>query len=244
MSEGPELSGDEALAAEHALGVLTDAERAAVEARAVQEPAFAALIEAWRKRLAPILATVPSLAAPETLWPAVERRLPANEDRRSDDRRRRGAVVFWRTATIGALMATAASLALTVQVVNRPPVVMVQGQPTPGPLMSASLAAPAGGALFVAAYDPERKGLLVTSLVPPGTDPDHVHQLWVIPGDGKPRPIGFIAPGASAMVPMAQDMQPMMTAGSAIAVSVEPLGGSKQEGPSGPIAAVGKLASV
>lgn len=241
---GPELSGDEALAAEHALGVLTDAERAAVEARAIADPVFAALIDAWRVRLGPILATVPALTAPPALWPSVERRLPANEDRRIDDRKRRGSLIFWRTATVAALMATAASLALTVSIANRPPVVVVQGRPAMSPLMSASLAAPAGGALFVAAYDPERKSLLVTSLMAPGTDPEHVHQLWVIPADGKPRSVGFIAPGASAAMPMADAMAPMMQAGSAIAVSVEPIGGSKLEGPSGPVAAVGKLARI
>jgi anti-sigma-K factor RskA len=244
MSEGPELTGDEALAAEHALGILTREERAEVEARAAAEPGFAALVDDWRRRLVPLLAALPSVPAPEGVWPRIERRLPANQNRRSDDRAVRSALNFWRVATIGGLMATAASLALTVSIANRPPVVVVQGQPAPSPLMSASLATPAGGALFVAAYDPDRKALLVTSLVPPGTDPNHVHQLWVIPADGKPRPLGFIAPGASATVPMAEAMAPMMQAGSAIAVSVEPMGGSKLEGPSGPIAAVGKLARV
>jgi anti-sigma-K factor RskA len=39
-------------------------------------------------------------------------------------------------------------------------------------------------------------------------------------------------------------MMPMMEEGASLAVSVEPLGGSKQDRPSGPIAAVGKLAKI
>ena len=49
---GPELPEDEALAAEHALGVLTARERAAAETRMAIDPAFAAEVDAWRLRLA------------------------------------------------------------------------------------------------------------------------------------------------------------------------------------------------
>src|SRR5207253_4642291 len=99
--------------------------------------------------------------------------------------------------------------------------------------------------LFVAAYDPVRKALIVTSLVQPGGDPAHVHELWVIPADGKPRPLGFIEPGKTKAMPMPESLLPSLAAGSAIAVSVEPPGGSpKRDAPSGPIAAVGKLAKI
>lgn len=244
MSEEPELAGDEALAAERALGVLTDAERAAVEARAAAEPDFAALIEDWGARLAPMLSTAPAAPAPEGVWRAVERRLPANGNLRQDERRRSRALNLWRAATVGAMLATAASLALAVQVANRPPVVLVQGQPTMSPLMSASLAAPAGKPMFVCAYDPERKALMVTSLFEPGADPGRVHELWLIPPDGKPRSLGFVTPGASAAMPMAETVAPMFKAGSALAVSVEPMGGSPGGAPSGPIAAKGTLKPV
>ena len=53
MSEAPDLSEAEALAAEHALGVLNAAERAAAETRMATDPAFAADVQAWRDRLAP-----------------------------------------------------------------------------------------------------------------------------------------------------------------------------------------------
>ena len=99
--------------------------------------------------------------------------------------------------------------------------------------------------MFVAAYDPARRQLIVTSLVSPGTDPAHVHQLWVIPAGGKPHALGMIEPGASKSMPMPGDMAPMFAPGSAIAVSVEPPGGSPlKDAPSGPIAAMGKLGKI
>lgn len=227
----PDLSADEALAAEHALGVLTGPERAAAEARVARDPAFAVQVEAWRQRLAPLLDGVAPVAPPQGVWSAIDRALPANDNS--------GAVRFWRRATLGALGVAAASLVLTVMVATRPP-------GGAAPILSASLTpAPGGRPLFVAAYDPTRQALIVTSLVAPGGDPRHVHELWLIPADGKPRALGFLAPGASKFLPVPAAMRPLIQSGAAIAVSVEPLGGSpRADGPSGPIAAVGKLSRI
>jgi anti-sigma-K factor RskA len=99
--------------------------------------------------------------------------------------------------------------------------------------------------LFVAAYDPARKAMIITSLVKPGGDPAHVHELWVIPADGKPRALGFVEPGKSKSIPMSRELAESMAEGSSIAVSVEPPGGSPNpNGPSGPIAAIGRLAKI
>ena len=234
---GPELPGDEALAAEHALGVLTARERAAAEQRMARDPAFAAEVLAWRARLAPLTAEIAPAPAPAGLWPRIERLLAANDN--AHVRRR---LQFWRTATLGSMAVTAASLAAVVFLAARPPEVITQPRPPMGPMMNARLMSDGGQPLFLAAYDPERKAILVASLVPPGADPDHSHQLWLIPADGKPRSLGLIDPGASKAMPMSEPMAEMTTEGVSLAVSVEPRGGSRQAGPSGPVAAVGKLA--
>ncbi|WP_372784197.1 anti-sigma factor domain-containing protein [Phenylobacterium sp.] len=241
MSEAPDLSETEALAAEHALGVLTAGERRLAEARMASDPGFADLVEAWRARLTPLLDAAPSIAAPEGLWARIERMLSAN-----DNAVAQRALRFWRGATAGASLLAAASIATAVFLASQPPVVVQP--PAPGQLLNASLVSPSGTTpvpLFVAAYDPVRKALIVTSLVQPGTDPVHVHELWVIPADGKPRPLGFIEPGKTKAMPMPANLLPSLAAGSQIAVSVEPPGGSpKVDTPSGPIAAVGKLAQI
>jgi anti-sigma-K factor RskA len=236
MSDGPELSDAEAFAAEHALGVLSGPERAEAEARMARDPAFAALVEAWRERLAPMLDAVAPAAPSARLWPAIARALPANDNVR--------ALRFWRSATAGALALAAASLAVTVMVANRPPTVVERT--VQAPMLNASLMSEASGQpMFVAAYDPMRQALIVTSLMPPGGDPLHVHQLWLIPGDGKPRSLGMVTPGSSKAMPMPPPMAPMLQPGAALAVSLEPPGGSpRPDGPSGPIAAMGKLSRI
>ena len=237
---GPELTGADAQAAEHALGVLSARERAEAEARMTRDPAFARLVEAWRERLSPLLGELAPAEPPAAVWGRIERALPANDD--VAIRRR---LAFWRTATIGSMGLAAASLAVAVLIAGRPPVILQP--PAPAPILNASLMSPTDGdqPMFVAAYDPARHALIVTSLVKPGTDPAHVHELWVIPADGKPHPIGMIAPGQSKAMPMPKAMAPMFAPGAAIAVSVEPPGGSPMKtAPSGPIAAMGHLAKI
>ena len=231
----PDLPEEEAFAAEHALGVLNAGERAAAELRMAREPAFAAHVEAWRERLAPMLAAIPAVEPSSSVWPRIERGLPVN------DNSERG-VRFWRGWAMGGMGLAAASMAAVVVLATRPPEIIAP--PTPGQLLNARLDTSGGQHLFVAAYDPVRQKLIVTSLVAPGTDPIHVHELWLIPADGKPRSLGLIAPGTSKSLPMPEGLPALTTEGASIAVSVEPLGGSKENGPSGPVAAIGKLARI
>ncbi|MDB5425904.1 MAG: hypothetical protein JWQ29_3320 [Phenylobacterium sp.] len=244
MSEGPELSEAEAFAAEHALGVLSPAERAEAETRMATDPAFAADVDAWRARLAPLTLAIAAVPAPPGVWPRIERALPANDN--ADSGASRG-LRFWRGATVGSLGLLAASLVAVVMLANQPPVFVQTPAPEAAPLLNASLTTQDGAPvpLFVAAYDPTRKALIITSLVKAGADPGKVHELWVIPADGKPRALGFVEPGKSKSIPMSRELAENMAEGSAIAVSVEPPGGSPNpNAPSGPITAVGKLAKI
>lgn len=237
MSGDPELPEAEALAAEHALGVLGERDRAAAERRMAAEPGFAAQVEAWRDRLAPLVRAVAPVAPPAGLWARIARALPANDNQVLVKRLR-----FWRGLSAGAFALAAASVTLAVLSASRPPVVVTQPA-AQGQLLNASLTG-ATGPMFVAAYDPDRKALIITSLVPPGTDPAHVHELWLIPADGKPRSLGLVEPGSSHRMPMAAPLAPMVLEGAALAISVEPPGGSPQTGPTGPVAAMGKLSKI
>jgi anti-sigma-K factor RskA len=234
-----ELPEPEALAAEHALGVLSARDRAAAEARMAADPEFAEAVEAWAARLAPLQDDTAPVTPDLAVWPRIARALPAN-----DDGRLGRAVRLWRGSALGAMALAAASLAAVAVVANRPPVVITHPAVPAGPLLNASLRGEAGPPMFVVAYDPDRKALIITSLAPPGADPAHAHQLWLIPADGKPRSLGIVEPGTSRRMTMAGPLAPMVSEGAALAVSVEPPGGSRQAGPSGPLAATGKLSKI
>ncbi len=235
---GPELPDDEALAAEHALGVLTAQERAAVEQRMARDPAFAAQVLAWRARLAPLAEATAPVAPPAGLWLRIERRLAVNDNAAGVRRRLR----FWRAATLGSMAVTAASLAAVAFLAARPPELATQPRPPMGPMMNARLMSGGGQPMFLAAYDPERKAILVAALSEPRIDPDHSHELWLIPADGRPRSLGMIDSETPQAMPMSEPMARMTVEGASLAVSIEPRGGSKSAGPSGPVAAIGRLA--
>lgn len=244
MSEAPDLSEAEAFAAEHALGVLDARERAEAENRMAREPAFAADVEAWRMRLAPMLDSVGAVEPPKGVWPRIEAMLPANDN---------GAVMnrlkFWRNSALGGFALAAASLAGVLVQVNQPPVVVdrpVTVQPS-GQLLNASLVSQDSKLqpLFVAAYDPDRKALIVTSLLPEATDREKVNELWLIAGKDKPKSLGLIEPGKAKIIALPVEVMAKMAEGAALAVSVEPPGGSPSpDGPTGPVIGVGKLAKL
>lgn len=238
---GPELNEPEALAAEHALGVLTGAERAAAERRMASDAGFARAVDWWRMRLGPLAAEVAEVRPSDEVWPRIEKALPVNDN----NPRLAGRLAFWRAATVGAMGLAAASLVAAVYLGNRPPVVLPAPTAPTAPLLNASLNTEGGQPLFVASYDPDRQALIVTSLVPPGTDPLHVHQLWLYPEEGAPpQSLGMVEPGTSKAVPVPAPLAQMAREGAQLAVSVEPPGGSTQAGPSGPVAAIGELGRI
>ncbi|MDZ4374641.1 MAG: anti-sigma factor [Phenylobacterium sp.] len=246
MSEAPDLSEAEALAAEHALGVLDARERAEAEVRMARDPAFAADVEAWRMRLAPMLDQIAAVPAPAGLWARIERLLPANDAGPANDNTAiMSRLKFWRNSAMGGFALAAASLAAVVVQVSQPPVTITHDVPVApqGQLLSASVVSQDSRVqpLFVAAYDPDRKSLIVTSLLPEGADRDKVHELWLLAGTDKPQSLGLVEKGQAKVIPLPTDLLGKIAEGAALAVSVEPPGGSPSDVPTGPVIGVGKL---
>lgn len=246
MSEAPDLSETEALAAEHALGVLTARERADAEARMARDPVFAADVEAWRERLAPMLGEVEPVPAPGGLWARIERLLPANDNGELLNR-----VRFWRNSAMGGFGLAAAGIAAALILVAQPAQVITKVQtvtaPPSGSLLNASLVSTQGRAqpLFIAAYDPDRKAIIVTSLLPPDAHPAKVQELWLIAGKEHPKPLGFLEPGKSKIIPLKTDMAGQVAEGATLAVSIEAPGGSTDpNGPQGPVVGAGALSKL
>lgn len=244
MSGAPDLTEAEALAAEHALGVLGARERAEAELRMARDPVFAADVEAWRARFAPMVDGVASVEPPQDLWARIERSLPANDNGVLLKR-----VRFWRTSAMGGFGLAAAGIAAALVVLAQPPQVVtrIQTAPPSGALLNASLTSTSDGLrpLFVAAYDPARKALIITSLVPADAHPQKVQELWLIAGQENPKPVGFLEPGKAKLIPLPQDMAGRIAEGVTLAVSIEEPGGSTDpNGPQGPVVGAGALSKL
>ena len=66
-------------------------------------------------------------------------------------------------------------------------------------------------------------------------------QLWMIGGDGVPRPMGLLASTGPSKMVLPADKRAKLSEGVTLAVSVEPVGGSPTGLPTGPVVASGKL---
>jgi anti-sigma-K factor RskA len=203
---------DLVLAGEYVTGLLSLAERAAIEARLRRDPAFVALVTDWENRLADLNDGYAEAPAPNLL-PAIEARLfpVAAKPRRN-----------WLGWLGGA--AAAASLAVAV-LVMLPPV-------TPPPVI-ATLASTDAPLRYEAAY--ADGALIVTRVAGTPAPAGQVHELWIIAPDSVPVSLGLLAE-ASLTITAAKP-----PAGWVLAVSLEPAGGSPTGAPTGPVLLTGEI---
>ena len=229
---GPELE-----AAEYALGVQDAEQRRRSQARIARDPAFAAQVAAWERRLGGLFAGIAPVTPPPHIWPGIRRRLgwPAVE-------RVRGglwqSVGFWRAAAAAAMVA-----AVALAVVNT-----VREAPQPvatAPIARAvtTLSFENGAPAYLATLDTESGAVL---LVPVPAEPDsegRVPELWLIPAGEGPRSLGVVTTDRAQTIAVPSDLRRALTAGSTLAISLEPVGGSPQGVPTGPIVAKGSITS-
>jgi len=221
----------EALAAEYVAGTLRGPARRRFEALLPSHPALRAAVRAWEDRLMPLTGVVPPVQPPRRVWQHIESRLwpqPATP---------RGwrNLWLWRAAS-GTAFAAVLGLAvlLATPTPTLPPVVVVlQGTGDGG--------APAGSA-FVASLSGDGRSLVTRPVMQVNLAPDRVFELWSVPPQGAPKSLGLIsADGVTRLDPRKLPETLLRGGTAALAVSVEPPGGSPTGAPTGPVVYAGKL---
>ena len=246
MSTAPENERD-LLAAEHALGVLDDAERAQADRLAESDERFARLVDEWQERLAPLLDEIAPVAPDAGLWDRINDALDNQAGRESNVHKLERRVTAWRTYS-AAISAVAAALLLAVALdttgrAPAPAPVQPQPQPQRQPVLVANVAAEDRSAAFVVSYDPSDRTMLVSPAVA-SPAPGHDHELWLIPASGTPLSLGLVASTNPHRLPVPDALQGTFQRDATIAISVEPVGGSPTGQPTGPVVATGKLVAV
>jgi len=222
------FSADELQAAEYALGVLTGSEREAAARRVDQERPFAALVAEWEGRLAPWAAEIPELAPPPQVWERIAAALPSAPRQRASFWQ---SLVFWRS--FGMVSALAAACLAVLLYLN------AGSQQTP---LVASIDGE-GQHIFVAAVD--IKHATVTAIpLSYRPDPARVPELWLIPSDGKPLPLGVLTADRPAQIAIPPAFADQAWRDAILAVSLEPPGGSPTGQPTGPVIGSGKLTNL
>ena len=223
----------DALAAQYVTGTLRGRARRRFEALLGAHAMLRGAVRRWQDRLIPLTAVLPPQTPPLRVWQGVERTLwPQLAAAAPPWWQRLG---FWRGAS-GA--ATAAALALglllTLPGEQAPPIVVVlQG--------TGDAAQPPGS--FVASFSADGRSLVTRPLQPVAVSSDRVLELWAVPPQGAPRSLGLISNNGVTVI--ARDKLPQRVLESAntsaLAVSVEPPGGSPTGAPTGPVVFAGKL---
>jgi anti-sigma-K factor RskA len=235
---GPEA---DLIAAEYGLGVLEGDALDQAAQRAADDPAFAAAVQSWSLRLAPLSESLAETAPPAALKQRIETALfgPASQPTRGG---LWASLSFWR----GAAAAFAASTVLAVSLSLAGP-----GAPAPDPDQGsayyAALQADATALSVLIRYDPDTNRLSIDGpLGDPAAEPVQP-QLWVIPPGGSPRSLGLIASVEGELVTgfdVDQDIGAVIAGGALLAISLEPPGGSPTGAPTGPVIAAGAVRSL
>lgn len=230
---GPEPGGDDILAAEYVLGVLSADERRQASARIDAEPAFARMVDRWEVHFAPLAAEYTEVEAPVSVRRGIDHRLlrDAAEQSRLHPW---SSLVFWR----GLAAAAVAALVLYIAVPYMNP-------PTQAPqqFMVASLAADGSDVKYMVMYD-AATGEVGLSHVAGERAAGKDFELWMIEGKNPPVSMGVIPVGTTMKMPVKQEMRDKLATGAVLAVSLEPAGGSPSGLPTGPVVAAGDLRNI
>lgn len=233
----PELA--DRLAADYVAGTLRGRARRRFEALLPAHAALRAAVRAWQDRLIPLTAAIPPQQPPERVWQRIEARLggnPAAAPAREAPRGWWARLAFWRGLSA---LATVAAISLAVLLASPPPaqppiVVVLNAAPPPG--------GPEGAvtpASFVASISADGRAVVTRPIVNVSLEANRALELWSVPGNGAPRSLGLISASGATVV----RRERVLDGTAALAVSLEPPGGSPTGAPTGPILFVGKLTS-
>lgn len=221
-------SDPDMLAAEFALGVLEGEARALALRRALAEPDFAADVEQWRQHFAQLFDRWPDALPPadglSRLDAALDRAGPPDN----------APTRIWRGLAVLASIAAALLLVVTLTLWQRPMAV--------APQLIAQLHIEGTTKPIAARWDPSSGTLRVAGAASP--DRKHVLELWVIPGDGKPRSLGVLPSHGDTTSRPDAVRRDQLSDGVTLALSIEPPGGSPTGLPTGAVVATAVLTKI
>lgn len=230
-------------AAERALRLNAGPADAALAQRAETDPAFAAQVQAWDERFAPLYDEIEPVEAPLTLWPRVAegiRPLAANDNM---------ATRFWRGWAMASTSFLAASLAgiaflianprIEERIVERP----VPTTPDFQPVSVATLMSATDPDMPIATitYDPQTGALHVSPTMQMDMG-QTIPTLWLVDGEGQTTLVGAVDPAHAETHNLPSDLRPTASGAVALAISLEPMGEPLAPQARGPVVAVGEVA--
>lgn len=228
----PELA--DRLAADYVSGTLRGGARRRIEQLLPAHPVLRAAVRRWEANLMPLTLSVPPQSPSAAVWPRIVARIggaPVVQAKTPWW----SSLALWRAVSV---LSVAAAVGLATPWLNPPPVqpplIVVLNPTTPADPAQAGGSATAA---IVASISGDGRAVVTRTLADVSVQPDRTLELWAVPGSGSPHSLGLIAAsGASVVKP-----RELPAGTAALAVSLEPAGGSRTGVPTGPVLYVGKL---
>jgi anti-sigma-K factor RskA len=222
-------NGGKIIAAEYVLGVLGAEERREIERRLPREAALAGEVAFWEERLGVLADAVAPVAPPQQTWSQIEAAIQSPQAARQTSLWQ--SLTFWRGFGIASATLAAASIAALVY---------IGIVPASRTSLMATLAGTSGQPNVVATVTGNNLLVVPASLL---TNDPRAIELWLIlPGpDQRPHSLGLIEPGQAMRLEIPPHLAARLTPEAALAISLEPPGGSPTGQPTGPVIASGKL---
>jgi len=220
----------DALAAQYALGTLRGQARDRFTKVARSDPVVAAAAHAWETSLASLAEAVPAVAPPPRVWTGIAARLGlrgAGQAGLSWWQR----LGFWRGF---ALASFAAALVLSLVQLMSPAVL-------PAESLVVVLAGPDARPALIATATRGDAMLTVKAVGDVRPAAGRAFELWALPEGGAPKSLGVLPPVGVAKVALPAPSGEALARVPALAVSLEPPGGSPTGQPTGPVLYTGKV---
>jgi len=221
------------LAAAYVAGTLRGPARRRFVSLMRSHPGLRSAVQGWEARLMPLTVSLAPEAPPPRVWQGIEARIAPARPLPQAQPGWWSRLAVWR-AFSG--LATVAAVTLAVLLASpppaQPPIVVV--------LSAAGGVAPEGGvvpASFVASISADGRAMVTKPINSLTLQADRALELWAVPPQGAPRSLGLISAKAATVVKRGR----VLDNTAALAVSLEPPGGSPTGAPTGPILYVGKL---
>ena len=225
------------LAAEYAAGTLRGGARRRFEALLPAHPLLRESLRRWHDRLMPLTLAVEPIEPPPGLWPKIEARIGGAGNAAAAQAATRKEPGWWERLALWrglAAFATVAAVGLAVLLATPPP-----AQAPIVVVLSSTGGTTEGVNSFVASVSADGRALVTRPLVNVNLDAGRALELWSVPAQGAPRSLGLISASGATAVQRSR----LLDDTAALAVSLEPSGGSPTGAPTGPVLYVGKLSS-
>ncbi len=227
----PELQS--LLAAEYVLGMLRGQAAIRFEKLLISEPGLRQALEYWQYRINPLAEMVEPVKPPSRVWKNIQQHIQISQ-RSSMSKLFWNNLNFWRGFALASVMLVVGfGLGVWQAAIERPTIDAME--------YIAVLQNHRSEPILVASVVDGGKALKLDMISEAITEPGQVMQVWCIPKEGgEPVSVGFINSESNRFDMTVNQIQ-MLHDSQEIVVSIEPLGGSPKNEPSGPIMYRGNL---